>query len=267
MSSSSDLSAALQLFFLVLYVVLFVLGVVMCFFGATSAQHRRVVYFIALFVLTNFVVLPLCWVIMRSAPTLDDKLTFIVLSFVMTAFAWRISRLDEKWIIELYGALLGALLGLVILAIVKSFATVGWEAFVASLLAGGVAGWFLARYLFGFSKVIFFSMSGAATIAQSLLGLFELVTERGIVRIATDKIFHFVFPVLYLIFSPSDWLQLIFWPLAAALFIAGMHVQCLRLRRTDPGAPAVCGSISGRVGRLLDRRSKNVEPARGRPDP
>lgn len=259
MSLPSDFSVALQFFFLVLYVVLFVLGVIMCFFGATSAQHRRVVYFIALFVLTNFVVLPLCWVIMRSAPTLDDKLTFIVLSFVMTAFAWRISRLDEKWIIELYGALIGALFGLVILAIVKSFATVGWEAFLASLLGGGVAGWFLARYQYDFSKIIFFSMSGAATIAQSLLGLFELITERGIVRIATDKIFHFVFPVLYLIFSPFDWLQMIFWPLAALLFIAGVQVQCLRLRRIDPGAPPVCGWVSGRLARLLGRSHRRSE--------
>jgi hypothetical protein len=253
MSLPSDFSVALQFFFLVLYVVLFVLGVIMCFFGATSARHRRVVYFIALFVLTNFVVLPLCWVIMRSAPTLDDKLTFIVLSFVMTAFAWRISRLGEQWIIELYGALLGALLGLVVLAIVKSFTSVGWEAFVASLLAGGVAGWFLARYQYDFSKVIFFSMSGAATIAQSLLGLFELATERGMVRIATDKIFHFIFPVLYLIFSPFDWLQVIFWPLAALLFIAGVQVQCLRLRQTEPGAPPICERTAGRIARLLGR--------------
>jgi hypothetical protein len=128
---------------------------------------------------------------------------------------------------------------------------VGWEAFVASLLAGGVAGWFLARYQYDFSKIIFFSMSGAATIAQSVLGLFELVTERGMVRIATDKIFHFIFPVLYLIFSPFDWLQVIFWPLAALLFIAGVQVQCLRLRQTEPGAPPICERTAGRIARLL----------------
>src|SRR5262245_56295675 len=104
MSLSSDLLQFLRAFFLILYVLLFALGIMKCFFGATSTKRRkRVVYFVALFVLTNFVVLPVCWVVLRSAPTLDDKLTFIVLAFLATAFAWRISALQERWIIQTYG--------------------------------------------------------------------------------------------------------------------------------------------------------------------
>lgn len=254
MSFPFDLSVTLRVVFLTIYVFLLVVGIVQCFFAATSPRpKRRVVYFVALFVLTNFVVLPMCWVVIRSAPKLDDKLIFVVMAFVATAFAWRISSLEEKWIVRIYSALMGALSGLVILVIVKSLATIGWVPFAVCLSIGAAIGWALAYYQYDVAKIVFFASSGAATVAQSLLGLFELASERAIGQIATDRIFHFVFPVLYLIFSPSDWLQLVFWPLALLLFIAGIQVQCLRMRQTEQRTPRLCDSVSGRLARLWDR--------------
>ena len=258
---SDDLSTALKALFVALYVLLLLIGLAQCFRGTRAARRwKRTVYFIALFVLVNVLVLPLCWLLFKFMAGTNDKVAIGALALVATFLAWRISSLREATIIQTFGALIGGLAGVVVGSVV-GFATPSvWVVHVALWLAGGVLGWLFARRQPEFSGIVFFAAAGAGTAAQSLLGFYEIATGRPVPEVAIAKTIQLFFPILYVIFSSFGLLELLFWVATVALFMAGVRAQCAHHRAHAPQSPALCD----RFDRVLPALGTRVQKLIGR---
>ena len=258
---SLDLSALLKALFVALYVLLLVVGLAMCFWGPRVATRwKRTVYFIALFVLTNIVVLPVCWILFKFMAGTNDKVAIGALALLSTLLAWRVSGLREATIIQVYGTMIGALAGVVVGSIVGFATPSTWAVHVSLWLAGGVLGWWFARKQPAFSSIVFFAASGAATATQSLLGLYEIATGRSIQEVSIAKTVQLLFPIVYVIFSSGGLIEFLFWIATFFVFMAGVRAQCARHRVQMPETPALCDrfdrvlpAIGTKVQRLIGR--------------
>src|ERR1043166_6344044 len=164
MPDALDANAAAKALFIGLYLLFLFVGLAQCFLGARAVKRwKRTIYFIALFVLTNIVVLPFCWILFKFMSGTNDKIAIGGLALLATLLAWRISGLREAIVTQVYGALLGTLLGVVAGSVI-GFATPSmWAIHVALWLAGGCLGWCFARRQPEFSAIVFFAAAGAAT--------------------------------------------------------------------------------------------------------
>jgi hypothetical protein len=256
-----DLSAALKALFVALYVLFLAIGLAQCFRGARAAKRwKRTVYFIALFVLVNVLVLPLCWLLFKFMSGTNDKIAIGALALVATFFAWRISGFKEPTIIRIFGALIGGLAGVVAGSLVGFATPAMWTVHAALWVGGGFLGWLFARRQPEFSGIVFFAAAGAGTAAQSLLGLYEITTGKSVPEVAVAKTIQLFFPILYVIFSSFGLIELLFWLATVLLFVAGVRAQCAYYRAQAPAAPGLCdrfdrlpSAVGNRLRRLTGR--------------
>ncbi len=242
MSDALAASTALKWLFVGLYVLLLIIGLAQCFRGARAARRwKRTVYFVALFVLTNIIVLPLCWLIFKFMAGTYDKLVIGGLALLATWLAWRISGLAERTIIQVYGALIGGLVGVIAGSFVGFAVSSDWVIHIALWVGCGFLGWLFARRQPEFSAIVFFAAAGAATVMQSVIGLYEIANGRSIPELAISKTVQLFFPIFYVVFSSFGLAELLFWLATFLLFMAGVRVQCAWHRAHFPEAPALCG--------------------------
>jgi hypothetical protein len=259
MSAPFDVGAALKLSFLALYALLFVIGISTCFFGVRAVRTwRRGIYFVSLFVLTNFILLPLCWILFKVMPGFNDKIVLGALALVATYLAWRVSGLSDLAIVQVYGALVGILIGILAGALLGSTSSNAWIMH-GLWIAGGVAGALFARVRPALSQIVFFSASGAAIASQSLLGAYELLLGKSVPEVAIARLMQFFVPILYVIFSGFGVTELLFWLATLALFVVGLRTQIAQYRAVLDGAtvlPDRTGEplpVGGRFRRLIGR--------------
>ena len=146
MPEAFDASIALKAAFVGLYVLLLLIGLAQCFRGVRAARRwKRTVYFVALFVLTNTIVLPLCWLLFKFMAGTYDKVALGGLALLATWLAWRISGFAEPRIIQVYGALIGGLVGVIAGSFVGFAVSSDWIIHIVLWLGCGFLGWLFAR--------------------------------------------------------------------------------------------------------------------------
>src|SRR5581483_7025446 len=245
-----DVSTTLYWLFAAFYAALLVIGLAQCFLGVRAVRTwKRTNYFIALVVLSNVIVLPLGWLAFRFVAGMNDKIVLGALALLATLLAWRVSSLRETGIVEIYGALVGAVCG-ALAGLPFGFATATtWMVHVALWLAGGMLGWMFARRQPHFSAIVFFAVAGAAIASQSLLGFYELFSGRSLPESAFARTIQSFFPILYAVFSGLGAVEVLFWAVVLLLSVSGMRVQCAYYRRHMPQAPALCEWFASRTDR------------------